>query len=121
MSTSIVTSSPSYRSWDVVVVPFPYTEMLAEKRRPALVISGPKLHRLGFLWLVMITGAAKQKRLGDIVISDLQSAGLPGASMARTSKIATVEPTRVLRRIGAIARGERAALAKSIGSLLAAP
>src|SRR5262249_31179816 len=111
MSTSIATSSPSYRSWDVVVVPFPYSERLAEKRRPALVISGPKLHRLGLMWLVMITGAGKQKRLGDIDISDLQSAGLPGASMARTSKIATVEPTRVSRRIGTLAKRERTHLA----------
>jgi mRNA interferase MazF len=121
MTSSIVTSSPVFKPWDVVVVPFPYSERLAEKRRPALVVSSAKLHRLGFLWLVMITGAAKQRRLGDIVISDLQAAGLPGVSMARTSKVATVEPARVLRRIGAIAKPERTGLAQSIRGFLAAP
>jgi len=69
----------------------------------------------------MITGAAKQKRDGDIAISDLQAAGLPGASMVRTSKLATVEPARVVRWIGAITKPERAGLAQSIRTLLAAP
>src|SRR5947209_5864866 len=107
MSGSIVTSSLVFRPWDVVVVPFPYSDRLAEKRRPALVVSSARLHRLGYVWLVMITGAAKQQRLGDFAVSDLQAAGLPGASMVRTSKLATVEPARVIRRIGAIAKGER--------------
>jgi len=119
MSGSIVTSSPVFRPWDVVLVPFPYSDRLAEKRRPALVVSSPKLHQLGYVWLAMITGAAKQQRVGDLVISDLQAAGLPGASMVRTSKLATVEPARVVRRIGGIAKAERTALARSIRSLLA--
>ena len=121
MSASIVTSSLRLKPWDVVVVPFPYSEKLAEKRRPALVVSSAKLHRLGFVWLVMITGAAKQKRVGDIVLGDLQAAGLPGPSMVRTSKLATIEPARVVRRIGAIAKAERTELARSILGFLAPP
>ena len=32
-----------YDPFDIVVVPFPYADRLAEKRRPALVISNRKL------------------------------------------------------------------------------
>jgi hypothetical protein len=70
---------------------------------------------------MLITGAGKQKRLGDVDLSDLQSAGLPGASLARKSKIATVEPTRVLRRIGTLAKSERTHVANSVRGLLAIP
>jgi mRNA interferase MazF len=104
--------------WDVIVVPFPYSEKLAEKRRPALVVSGERLNREGFLWIAMITGAAKDKRIGDVLIRDLALAGLPGPSMVRSSKLATIEPSRVLRRVGRLAESERAAILDSITTLL---
>jgi mRNA interferase MazF len=103
-----------FEAFDVVVVPFPYSDQLAEKRRPALVISNATLHREGYVWIAMITGAAKERRAGDIVIRDLKAAGLPGASMVRTVKIATVEPERILRRIGSLAKEERAAVRKAV-------
>lgn len=112
-------TSDDIAPFDVVVVPFPYSERLAEKRRPALVISTDRLHREGFVWIAMITGAAKVRRNGDVVIDDLASAGLPGLSMVRTTKIATVEPERILRRVGALATGERPAVQKSVAGFLA--
>ena len=119
MTGSTATSDSAFRSWDVVVVPFPYSERLAEKRRPALVVSSAKLHRNGFLWLAMITGAGKDQRDGDIELEDLAAAGLPGASMVRASKIATAEPARIVRRIGSVATPERKAIAAAIAGFLA--
>ncbi len=107
-------SDEAFRPFDVVVVPFPYAERLAEKRRPALVVSSAALHAEGYLWLAMITGAAKERREGDVVIRDLAGAGLPGPSMVRTVKIATVEPERILKRIGTLGRAERTAVKKAI-------
>lgn len=107
------------RPWDVVVVPFPYSERLAEKRRPALVVSGAKLHREGYLWIAMVTGAGKEPVAGDRPIRDLMSAGLPGRSIIRASKLATVEPGRVLRRIGTLAVGERRIVREAVEGFLA--
>lgn len=107
-------ASEAISAWDVVVVPFPYSDQLAEKRRPALVISNDTLHRDGYLWIAMITGAGKERRTGDLVIRDLTAAGLPGASMVRASKIATIEPERILRRIGTLAKRERAGVRKAV-------
>jgi hypothetical protein len=42
------------------------------------------------------------------------SASLPGASMVRTSKIATVEHSRIVRRIGTLAKRERSAVRKAV-------
>ena len=91
------------KQFDIVVVPFPYSDQLAEKRRPALVVSSDafnKKHRL--LWVVMITSAANPKRPGDIAVAANVKTGLPAASLIRPSKIATIEPERVVRVAGRI-------------------
>jgi mRNA interferase MazF len=113
----VTSSVPS--PWDVVVVPFPYSERLAEKRRPALVVSSDALASEGFLWVAMITGAGKQMRAGDVAVVDLHSASLPGPSMVRTSKIATIEPARVLRIVGRLAPRERGSIARTLATFLA--
>ena len=46
--------------FDIVVVPFPYADRLAEKRRPALVISNRKLAAHGLVWVAMITSAENE-------------------------------------------------------------
>jgi mRNA interferase MazF len=113
----VTSSAPS--PWDVVVVPFPYNERLAEKRRPALVVSSNALASEGFLWVAIITGAGKQMRAGDVAVVDLDSASLPGPSMVRTSKIATIEPARVLRIVGRLAPRERGNIARTLATFLA--
>ncbi len=86
--------------FDVVVVPFPYSDRLSEKRRPALVVSSQDLPDiLGRVWLAMIT-SAQASQIGDVAIRDLDAAGLPVASTIRCSKVATIDAERVLRRIG---------------------
>jgi mRNA interferase MazF len=89
-----------YSSFDVVVVPFPYADRLAEKRRPALVISSSKLIPYGLLWVSMITSAENEPWPSDVAINDCKRAGLPAPSVIRTAKIACIESARIERRAG---------------------
>jgi mRNA interferase MazF len=89
-----------YAAGDVVVVPFPYADRLAEKRRPALVVSGPQLARFRLLWVVMITSAENRAWSCDVPIGNLTGAGLPAPSVVRPAKVACIEPARILRRAG---------------------
>ncbi len=95
--------------FDVVVVPFPYIDRLAEKRRPALVVSRQAPHaRLGRVWVAMITSGVETEGFADVVLTDLLAAGLPAPSLVRASKLATLETRRVLRvagRLGAADEG----------------
>ncbi|MEZ5788710.1 MAG: type II toxin-antitoxin system PemK/MazF family toxin [Xanthobacteraceae bacterium] len=86
--------------WDVVVVPFSYTDRLAEKRRPALVVSNEKLKPYGLLWIAMITSATNKGWPCDVLIADLANAGLPAPSVVRTAKLACIDSGRVLRTAG---------------------
>jgi mRNA interferase MazF len=92
--------------FDVVVVPFPYADRLAEKRRPALVISNRKLALHGLVWLAMITSADNERWPSDVPIGDLKRSGLPAPSLVRPAKIACIEPTRIDRRIGRLDKVE---------------
>jgi mRNA interferase MazF len=94
-------SDMTFAPFDVVVVPFPYADRLAEKRRPAVVVSAPELEKQhGLLWLAMITSASHRAWRDDVTISDLKASGLPAPSLLRPAKIATVDAARVVRRIG---------------------
>ena len=107
------------QQFDIVVVPFPYSDQLAEKRRPALVVSSNAFNKKhGLLWVVMITSAANPKRPGDIVIAANIKTGLPAASLIRPSKIATIEPERVVRVIGRVEAKAAKTISKTLNEII---
>jgi mRNA interferase MazF len=103
-----------FDAFDVVVVPFPYVDRLAEKRRPALVVSNRKLARHGVIWLAMITSADNAPWPSDVAITDLTRAGLPAPSVVRPAKIACIDPGRIDRRVGRLDQ----AAARNVGQTL---
>jgi mRNA interferase MazF len=103
-----------YDPFDIVVVPFPYADRLAEKRRPALVISNRKLAVHGLVWVAMITSADNDPWSSDVAITDLKHAGLPAPSVVRVAKIACIEPGRIDRRVGRLDK----AAARTVGQKL---
>ena len=109
-----------FAAFDVVVVPFPYADRLAEKRRPALVISSAKLSPTGLLWLAMITSAENETWPFDVPIPDLERAGLPAPSVIRPVKIACIEQTRVERRAGRLDKKTARTVERRLRGLLGA-
>lgn len=110
---------PRFQPWDVVLVPFPYTERNYTKVRPALVVSTDTLStKTGKYFLAMITSAQHARTYGDVLISDLKLAGLPGESIVRPSKLATFEEASFVRRTGTMAVNDRKHVAKQLTELL---
>ncbi len=107
-----------FDAFDIVVVPFPYADRLAEKRRPALVISNRKLAPFGLIWVAMITSTANTPWSCDVTIADLARAGLPAPSLVRTAKIACIEPTRIERRAGRLDKATARAVAQKLQGFL---
>ena len=109
-----------FAAFDIVVVPFPYADRLAEKRRPALVISGPRLGAYGLLWVAMITSAENEPWPSDVTIPDLRRAGLPAPSVVRPAKIACVEIARIERRAGRLDKRTARTVAQRLRGFLGA-
>jgi mRNA interferase MazF len=109
----------NFDPWDVVRVPFPYTDRPVRQHRPALVIAAGDLQNLhGLLWVLMITSADNRGWPSDVLVSDLAMAGLPAPSVVRCAKMATID-AREAGRIGQLPRPDRNKVARNVGAVIA--
>ena len=93
--------------FDVVVVPFPFTDRDASKRRPALVLSSSAFNqKAAHSVLAMITSAGQSSWPGDHLIKDLDSAGLPGECVIRL-KLFTLDHRLVIRKAGTLGTADQ--------------
>ena len=104
--------------WDVVVVPFPFTERAAAKRRPALIISKKSFNRNGHSIMAMITSAWHQGWPGDVRLNDHASAGLRVACVVRF-KLFTLDNRLILKRAGRVSSKDRNNVHRSMETNLA--
>lgn len=108
----------TYKAWDVVKVPFPYTDRPVRQHRPALVVGAGAIEAShGLLWVLMITSAENRRWEEDIAISDLGLAGLPVPSVVRCAKIATVDSVDA-EHIGSLPPPDRKKVAMRLANIL---
>ena len=108
----------TFDAFDVVVVPFPFTERAATKRRPVLVVSGGRFNAgHGQVVLAMITSAAHTDWPSDTPIRGLKGAGLRAPSVVRL-KLFTLDRRLVVRRIGRLGTKDRTAVRGALENCL---
>jgi len=109
----------SFERYDVVRVPFPFTDRQAEKNRPALVISDAATFNrpAGHSVMAMITSAGHAPWPLDISISDLKAAGLPAPSIVRF-KLFTLDHRLVRGKLGRVAEKDQAKMQRAMRHLL---
>ncbi len=108
----------TFEPFDVLVVPFPFTDSAAVKLRPALVLSTRQFHeRIGQLVLAMITSRENRGWPLDVEISDLRAAGLPHPSVIRM-KLFTLDERFVQRKAGGLNTPDRRAVHRALRLLL---
>jgi len=90
-----------YRHGDVVLIPFPFTDLTAVKTRPAIVISSDLYHetRSELLLAYVSSQVSKAHPRLDYLLTNWAEAGLPKPSFVRP-KIAAIEPTLVVHHVG---------------------
>ena len=90
----------TFKAFDVVVVPFPFTDRDATKRRPALVISNALFNQQhDHLILAMITASTDNAWSSDVSLKHWQEIGLKVACHARL-KLFTLDQNLVLKTVG---------------------
>ena len=104
--------SETYNPFDIVVIPFPFTDNLAHsKLRPAVVLShhGNYSRHTGHVICAMITSARKSAWPMDVKITDLKSAGLEVECVIRM-KIFSLDERFIVRKAGALEKKDRKSL-----------
>jgi mRNA interferase MazF len=100
--------------FDVVAVPFPFTDRHIAKRRPALALSSADFSaETGNTLLAMITSAHNSSWPFDVAI-DISRAGLKAPSVVRM-KLFTLDNRLILRVLGTLGDRDRALVRKAVG------
>src|ERR1017187_7432711 len=103
-------------AFEVVVVPFPFTDSDQSAKRPAAVVSRRAFNAEGHTVMAIITDARNQPWPLDIRI-DHQSAGLNMPSVVRM-KFFTLDNRLIIRSIGRLSPVDRQQLLDSLRQLL---
>jgi len=107
-----------YGRGDVILVPFPFSDQSAAKKRPAIVISSDAYNNVSQdIVVIAVTGQIRGHiGVGEFLIGDWQSAGLLRPSAAK-SAISTIEQRLVLKILGKLSSKDLSALEKALKEL----
>jgi len=108
-----------YEFGDLVLVPFPFTDQSATKRRPAVVVSSSAYHRARPDLLIMAVTSQQPATLsvGEVQVQDWQGAGLLKPSVLKPV-ITTIDPALVLKTLGRLTSTDQTALRHALATIL---
>jgi len=108
-----------YKIFDVVVVPFPFTDQNTQKRRPALVLSDFDSFNdiTQNCVLAMITSAKNPDWPLDTLIGGIKKAGLPAPSKVRM-KLFTLDSRLILKKTGGLSAKDQQAVQRNLQKLM---
>ncbi len=115
-------STTTYKRGEVVLVPFPFTDLSSAKQRPALVVSPDRWNAAqSDALLVAITSQIPSLLPPDDVLlsaDDLRSGGLPKASLVRPTKLITIHQGLIRRSLGQVSDQTLQAILSKLRSFL---
>lgn len=106
----------TYKTYDIVVVPFPFTDNLNSKNRPAIVLSSQSFNHAGYTILAMITSANHSAWHLDSSIGDLKACGLEKASVIR-GKLFTLDNRLIKTKIGILSKKDQKTFNENISKI----
>ena len=112
----------TYDLYEIVKIPFPFTDAKTAKVRPALIVSSAKHFnaKIGLSVMAMITSMKPAQDLwpADLVIEDLKLAGLPVPSIIRF-KMFTLDHRLILDRLGKLSEPDLKQVQQKLKAILA--
>lgn len=97
----------TYNNWDIVTVPFPFTDKNTNKKRPALVINKPEYQcKTGHVILLMITSSGNNVWYSDVTVTDMEATGLKTPSVVRF-KMFSLDERLIIKKIGYLSKSDK--------------
>ncbi len=107
-----------YEPFDIVVVPFPFTDSARSKKRPALVLSNNEDFgsEIEHSVLAMITSQKNTPWPLDSAIRNKKASGLAAPSVVRM-KLFTLDNRFILRKIGHLSKSDQKQVKQSLSKM----
>jgi mRNA interferase MazF len=87
-----------YEQRDIVIIPFPYSDLTGMKQRPALIISNSRLNKTEDRICCLVTSNPESKE-NKIAIDSLEKNKLPFKSWVKPHRIFTVNEKVIRKKI----------------------
>jgi len=112
-------TTTGYSFGDVVLVPFPFTDQTAAKKRPAIIVSSEAYHRdRRDVILVAVTSQARPgSGFGESPVEGWKDAGLLKPSVVKPI-LATVDRDLIVRKLGTLRDDDRRAVQRTLSAIL---
>jgi len=108
-----------YKRGDIVLVPFPFSDQTATKKRPAVVISSSPYNESSrdIVILAVTSKIERPSAFGESRIEDWRDAGLLKPSAVKPA-ISTIEQALVLKKLGRLSPKDLLSMDRALGVLL---
>jgi mRNA interferase MazF len=107
----------NYSKGDIVLLPYPFTDLKAAKVRPAIV-AAPEDGKYSDIFVVPITSRTMTLNTGEYVLKDWISAGLNISSAVKRGCV-LVDTKLILQKVGTCSKRDIASLNKALKQWLA--
>lgn len=104
---------------DIVLVPFPFTDQSATKKRPAVIISSPAYNaeRPDLIIMAVTSQLRPTNGIGEVVVNQWREAGLLRPSAIKPV-ITTIEKKLVIKSMGKLSAEDQRALQQAVAMII---
>jgi mRNA interferase MazF len=106
---------PSFSKNEVVLVRYPFSDLMAAKVRPAVVVNAP--HMSDDCLIVPLTSRTATLLAGEFVLADWAAAGLHVSSAVKRG-VYTVHSSLIVKSVGRLSSQDSESLERSIRAWL---
>jgi mRNA interferase MazF len=109
----------AYNFGDVILVPFPFTDLQQSKQRPAVIVSSARYHaeRPDLILMAITSQVRSPAAFGESPVRAWQAAGLLKPSVVKPI-LATLQQRLVRKTLGRLTETDRSALSAALRLLL---
>lgn len=109
----------AFKRGDIVLVPFPFSDQTAIKKRPAVIISSDNHNNssLDVVIMAVTSKVEKYSNTGDCHINDYKSAGLLKPSSIKPA-ISTIEQSLIIKKLGKLSSFDINTMDRTLRELL---
>jgi mRNA interferase MazF len=102
---------------EIVLIPFPFTDLTSTKMRPALILAASSLD----ITVCFITGQTHLQESTDVLVKHNSNNGLKKDSLIKVSKIATLDKSLAIGLLGYISSTELTKVEQSLKTFFQLP